>query len=131
MSDQNDSKTAQQRLADAVLANSASAHWPAAAGQLKALGSMADSWSALAVQVLLSSTPQAAVSSQRLLQLMQSSRWSVEPAEPAPGSGELLLPVVAAGQRHCLVLRRDPLQLQRVLLLAAASPLLAGIQHEA
>lgn len=131
MSDNNESKTEPQRVADTVLANNASAHWPQAAGQLKVLGCSVESWPALAAQMLLSPAPQAAVSAQRLLQLMQSSRWSVEPAEAAPATGELLMPIEVAGQRHCLVLRREPLQLQRLLALAAVSPLLAGIQHEA
>lgn len=122
---------AQQRASDAALANSASGYWPQAAGQLKVLGSAADSWAALTVQMLLSPAPQASVQAARLLQLMQASRWSVEPAEPAPAAGELLVPLEVAGQRHCLVLRRDPLMLQRLLLLTPASPLLAGIQHEA
>lgn len=129
MSESNEAE--QQRVADAVLANSVSTHWPQAVGQLRALGSAADSWPALAVQLLLSPAPQATVSALRMLQLMQSSRWSVEPAEAAPATGELLMPVEVAGQRHCLVLRRQPLQLQRLHALAPVSPLLAGIQHEA
>lgn len=128
----NDETTAeQQRITEAALANNYFAHWPQAAGQLRVLGASADSWPSLAVQLLLSPTPQAAVGATRLLQLMQSSRWSVEPAETSPTTGELLLPIDVAGQRHCLVLRREPLLLQRLLVLASASPLLAGISHEA
>lgn len=116
---------------ESALANCHAGHWQQALGCLALLDSVAASWPALALQLLAAPAKQAEVGAGRLLQRLGAVHWSVEPAEAAPTSNEVLLQIVAAGQRHCLVIRRHPLQLVRLHIVSQASDLIDGIRHEA